>query len=112
MLYRLRNLDGSMNEYSTATVMYPDGSTTRLAPEALEYEITDRWRSPASQVRYPVAWRIGIPELDLELSVTARIPNQEFNLGLRYWEGAIEVSGSADGRPVAGVGYLELAGYQ
>ncbi len=29
----------------------------------------------------------------------------------RYWEGAVAVSGTAHGRPVAGQGYVELTGY-
>ena len=112
MLYRLRNTDGSMNEFSTGTVMYPDGTTARLAPDAVKYDMTDRWRSPASRVSYPIAWQIDIPQLNLALSVAARIPNQEFNLGLRYWEGAVSVTGTAQNQEISGVGYLELAGYQ
>jgi predicted secreted hydrolase len=112
MLYRLRNTDGSMNEFSTGTLMHPDGTTRRLAADAVQYDVAEQWQSPTSRVRYPVAWQITIPELDLTLRVTARIQNQEFNLGLRYWEGAVSVTGTKSSDNVAGVGYLELAGYQ
>jgi predicted secreted hydrolase len=112
MLYRLRNADGSMNELSTGTVMYPDGRTGRLEPDAVRYEIVNRWTSPSSGVTYPIEWRVSIPGLNLDLGVKARIENQEFNLGLRYWEGAVAVSGIAQDRTVSGVGYLELAGYR
>jgi len=30
---------------------------------------------------------------------------------VRYWEGAVDVSGSGAGQPVTGVGYVELTGY-
>jgi len=28
-----------------------------------------------------------------------------------YWEGAVAISGTAAGKPVAGEGYVELTGY-
>ncbi len=112
MLYRLRNTDGSLNEFSTGTVMYRGGRTTRLAPDAVRYEILERWTSPASGVTYPIRWRVSIPQLDLDMQVDARLENQEFNLGLRYWEGAVSLDGTAANRNISGVGYLELAGYR
>jgi predicted secreted hydrolase len=112
MLYRLRNTDETMNTFSTGTLMSRDGSTVQLDPDAVRYEILRRWSSPASGVTYPVEWRVSIPDQALELRVVALIENQEFNLGLRYWEGAVEVSGISGNDDVSGVGYLELAGYR
>jgi predicted secreted hydrolase len=31
--------------------------------------------------------------------------------GVSYWEGLIDVTGTRDGRPVGGSGYLEMTGY-
>jgi predicted secreted hydrolase len=31
--------------------------------------------------------------------------------GIAYWEGAVQVSGTWQGKPVSGRGYLELTGY-
>ena len=111
MLYRLRNTDGSPNEFSTGTVMRADGSTLRLEPDDINYEIVDQWKSPESGVTYPTEWVISIPRFEFELRVDAVIDNQEFNLGLRYWEGAVSVSGTEANEALTGVGYLELAGY-
>jgi predicted secreted hydrolase len=62
-------------------------------------------------VRYPIAWSIRIPSEQTELRVTARLPDQEMNLTLRYWEGAVTVKGTHHGDPIAGSGYVELTGY-
>jgi predicted secreted hydrolase len=43
--------------------------------------------------------------------VSPVLAEQELNLAVRYWEGAVDVSGTRDGRRVTGVGYVELTGY-
>jgi predicted secreted hydrolase len=30
---------------------------------------------------------------------------------VNYWEGAVEVGGTREGRPIRGRGYLEMTGY-
>jgi predicted secreted hydrolase len=32
-------------------------------------------------------------------------------VSVRYWEGAVRVEGTREGRPVQGRGYVELTGY-
>ena len=39
------------------------------------------------------------------------LPEQELRVLVRYWEGAVRVSGSRDARPVSGRGFVELTGY-
>ena len=43
--------------------------------------------------------------------MTPLVADQELDLAVRYWEGAVRVNGTADGRPVGGSGYVELVGY-
>jgi predicted secreted hydrolase len=31
--------------------------------------------------------------------------------GVSYWEGAIEIEGTRNGKPITGRGYLEMTGY-
>ena len=111
MLYRLRGTDGSSSPFSTGTIMHGDGSTVRLDAEDVQYQVVDRWVSPDTRVSYPVAWEVAIPSLEAQLRIRPRLEHQEFNRGLRYWEGAVVVSGSVAEAPTEGVGYLELAGY-
>ena len=108
MFYRLRREDGTATEFSGGSLTDGSGMARRLTAADVELEITERWRSPASDVTYPVAWLMRIPSEDLQLRIRPRLVDQEVRLSVRYWEGAVEVSGR-DG--LSGVGYLELAGY-
>jgi predicted secreted hydrolase len=47
-----------------------------------------------------------VTEPELDLTVDALFDDQRMDHSVRYWEGAVEVSGSHTGQ-----GYLELSGY-
>ena len=47
----------------------------------------------------------------LSLDIKPYLANQELNLSVRYWEGAVQVKGTSFGQPVSGDGYVELTGY-
>ncbi len=111
MLYRLRRRDGSADPASSGTVIGPSGATRRLGLDDFAIEATDRWESPRSQARYPARWRLRVPSQDLDLTVTPLLADQELDVSFRYWEGAVEVEGTRAGRPVDGLGYVELTGY-
>jgi predicted secreted hydrolase len=44
--------------------------------------------------------------------VEALLDAQEMALSVRYWEGAVGITGSRDGRAIEGFGYLEMTGYE
>jgi len=109
MYYRLRRDDGSTDRLSAGTLTAPtpqvvDATDVALTPGRI-------WTSPATGARYPVSWEIAIPSEDLHLGVEAVFDAQEMDLSVDYWEGAIRVSGTRGGAPVAGRGYLEMTGY-
>lgn len=111
MLYRLRRRDGTASPFSGGSLIGPDGAVQRLAAGDIEFTVLRRWRSPSSGVLYPVAWRVGIADAGLNLEVNPRLDDQELDLSVRYWEGAVELEGWSRGVRIGGVGYLELAGY-
>jgi predicted secreted hydrolase len=37
--------------------------------------------------------------------------DQELNTTTAYWEGASRITGTTDGQPLTGYGYVELTGY-
>lgn len=84
--------------------------------EASDFQLvsTDTWVSPHSGAAYPLGWEVSVPEHGLELSLTPVMEDQELCmiLDICYWEGAIEVSGTREGEPISGQGYVELTGYQ
>jgi predicted secreted hydrolase len=61
--------------------------------------------------RYPARWRLEIPPARLDLTVTPYFEEQEMRVSGFYWEGAVQIAGTSDGRAIAGSGYVELTGY-
>ena len=111
MYYQLRREDGTISPFTGGTLVEADGSKRHLTAEDVDLVVLDRWTSNVSGAEYPVSWDLRIPKEDLLLSVSAVMPNQELNVSVRYWEGAVDISGTSDDSPVSGVGYVELTGY-
>ena len=111
MFYRLRKKDGSADAYSSGSLVSVDGEVTPLKMDDVELTVLKQWQSEETGVRYPIQWQVVLPGHDLNLMVTPVQENQEMNLSVRYWEGAIDVTGQESGQPIRGRGYLELAGY-
>ena len=115
MLYRMRRDDGSVDHYSSGTVVDSRGNTKHLA--ATEYTMTPTrtWKSPDTGAEYPLQWQIEIPSLGYSLTVRPAFDSQEMataaTTGISYWEGAITVTGVGPDRDVSGRGYMELTGY-
>jgi len=111
MLYRLRQRDGGVAPESGGSLVAADGTTRGLDRDAVEVLVTDHWTSPRDGTRYPAGWRLRVPSAALDVVVTPLLRDQELDLAARYWEGAVRIDGTADGRPVGGSGYVELVGY-
>jgi predicted secreted hydrolase len=111
MLYRLRRRDGGIDAASQGTLVAVDGAARRLGRDAVEVRVLDHWTSPRGGTRYPAHWRVRVPAAELELVVTPLAADQELDVAVRYWEGAVRVAGTVGGRPLGGAGYVELVGY-
>jgi predicted secreted hydrolase len=111
MLYILRKADGSIDLYSGGSLIGPDGKATTLALSDFQLKSTGSWVSPHNQAKYPSGWALSLPSKGIELTITPLIQDQELNLSLVYWEGAVDVRGTVGGKSVAGHGYVELTGY-
>ncbi len=116
MVYNLRRRDGTYNPFSRGSLILADGTRHTIPGEQYTIQHTDTWTSPESGATYPMGWRIELPQYDAEIIVTPVFPEQEMRMedytGTTYWEGAIRVSGTWRGQPVAGKGYVELVGYK
>lgn len=111
MVFRLRHRTDPARDFYSGTFVDAAGEAVTLGSEQIDMEPLDHWTSEATGVRYPVRWRLAVPELNLELTTEPRLDNQEFAHSFRYWEGAVGVSGRRDGREISGQGYVELTGY-
>jgi len=111
MLYQMRLKGGGIDPHSCGKWVASDGSTTNLGVNDFELKSTKCWQSPSSKASYPVEWKLRIAKLNLELIIAPRVENQELNLSVVYWEGAIKLKGERARKPIDGVGYMELTGY-
>jgi predicted secreted hydrolase len=111
MFYRLRTVDGGSSSYSSGSWIGADGSRMKLGVSDVTLTPIDHWTSPATGVRYPIAWRMSLEEPSLTLEVRPYLDEQEVDLSVRYWEGAVRGRGLGPRGPIEAQGYLELAGY-
>ena len=115
MIYQLRRADGSLDPASSGTLVYPDGRPGALSRDDAAVTVISHWTSPVSGARYPAQWRVTVPSLQLDVLVIPLMANQELatrrSTQVTYWEGAVRISGTAQGRAVTGQGYVELTGY-
>ena len=115
MWYRLRRTDGSSDPASSGTIVFPDGRSRHLSLDDIMIQAINTWTSPASRARYPSAWHLAVPSLALDLTVVPFVEAQELRTSrstqVTYWEGAVSVTGSKQGQPIKGQGYVELTGY-
>lgn len=115
MFFQLRLATGGRDPHSAATFVAPDGRAVPLAAEDFEMTPLDSWRSPNSDARYPVRWRIQAPRQGLDVTISATMLDQELltqeTTGVIYWEGSILAQGTQNAKPILGRGYLEMTGY-
>jgi predicted secreted hydrolase len=108
MAFRMRDRSGA-SFWASGSYRSPDGSVRVLKPDEIEFTPQRRWRSPRTQVEYPVAMtvRAGDRTYALEPLMDDQELDTRTGVGVLYWEGAVRASA---GRAV-GRGYLELTGY-
>jgi predicted secreted hydrolase len=116
MLFRIRRKDGSLDPFSAGTYVNAQGKSVHLrAHDFILQPLSETWSSPATRAVYPIAWKIAIPKLGIELEAHTPLADQELvgntNYVPSYWEGALTLTGHRERAPLAGVGYLEMTGY-
>ncbi len=111
MFYQLRTRDGRAHVFSQGTLVAPDGSVRQLKPDNVRLEVIDYWSSVRTGTRYPSRWHLSILDDDMRLQIEPYLADQELDVSVRYWEGAVKVTGTRKHMPVRGHGYVELVGY-
>ncbi|MGE5401263.1 MAG: lipocalin-like domain-containing protein [Ignavibacteriales bacterium] len=111
MYYQMRKKDGNPDQFSRGIIVNNNGTTVPVAKEDVKLSITGKWQSPGGG-SYPSGWRLRIPKEKIDLYITPYIPNQELNVSIHYWEGAVKITGISGGKSISGSGYVELTGYE
>ncbi len=109
MAFQIRSKTGA-KLWAHATLRDVSGKITHYLPQQVSFEAQQRWRSPRTNIEYPVAtqlktgsttWQIKPLQDDQELDARR-------SSGAVYWEGAVFIR--RDGM-AAGRAYLEMTGY-
>jgi len=111
MMFQIRRDDGSIDPFSSGTVITPEGETFHLDRDQFEIQVSDTWKSPHSGAEYPSAWTLRVQSINLVLEIQPYMADQEMNVSYAYWEGAVGVRGTMDEISVTGNGYIEMTGY-
>jgi predicted secreted hydrolase len=111
MFYQLRRKDGAIDPFSSGTLIDPDGQTVPLRGNDISIDVLETWQSPRGG-RYPSRWRLRIPSRDMDMVIRPIQADQELDVSVRYWEGAVDFTGRQDGVEISGHGYVELTGYE
>ena len=115
MLFGIRDARGGYGPDLFGTFVDADGDARPIESGGVTLRPGRRWLSAATGAEYPVEWQVEVPGVDLRLDVRPRLDAQEVytpdGILPAYWEGAVRFTGEREGRPVTGVGYLEMTGY-
>lgn len=111
MFWQLRTRVMGAERFAEGAVVEPDGERRYVHRDQARLEVLDHWTSPRDGTRYPARWRLQITGEDVDLEISPLLADQEMNLAVRYWEGAVRVHGTRAGRSVDGYGYVEMTGY-
>ncbi len=115
MLYLMRLKDGGLDPASSGTLIDPRGRAHHLTLADFTVTATASWTSPHSKAVYPAKWDLALPRHGYRLALTPTLADQELLTGgqarLIYWEGQVRISGTKNGLPITGQGYVELTGY-
>jgi predicted secreted hydrolase len=109
MAFRIRDRQGQAY-WSGASLRDPKGQVQILGPDAVSFVPLRRWRSPRTDVSYPVSWSVRVVARDFELEPLLDDQENDTRLssGTLYWEGAVRAE---EHDQLVGRGYLELTGY-
>lgn len=71
------------------------------------------WKSKETKAKYPMSWKIKIPEENIVIKTKTILKNQEMVFGpMNYWEGPIRATlKNRNKKIVKGLGFMELVGY-
>ena len=116
MLFRIRRSDGSTDPYSAGSFVDEQGASTPLRSTDFTLQpLGETWTSTVTNAAYPIRWKIAVPRWGVELEAKTQLPAQELTshtqISPSYWEGAVRFAGQKQHLSIAGVGYLEMTGY-
>ena len=110
MAFQMRQVNTQRPLWAAAKLREASGKIRVYTADDIRFTALRLWQSPRTGTRYPVAFRVTLGFLEIELQ--ALMDDQENDTrqttGAVYWEGAVRAF--SKGKRI-GSGYLELTGY-
>lgn len=107
--------DGQQVIGSLGTFVAPDGTAKDIDVADIKIAPIGQWTSARTGVTYPSGWRVSLPSYGIDLTWTPTVQDQELDTRQStiniYWEGEVLITGTRNGQPLNGEGYVELTGY-
>jgi predicted secreted hydrolase len=70
------------------------------------------FKSKQTKSKYPLSWKIEIPEANIVIKTKAMLKDEEMIFGqINYWEGPMKVMMKYNGSKIHGLGFTELVGF-
>jgi predicted secreted hydrolase len=111
-IFRGDRQDPLVIDNALGTYVDENGDQISLSQDEVIVTPLGEWTSEKSGGTYPQNWRIQVPGLDLDVTLTTPLQDQEMpNPAWNYWEGLIHIEGTKQGRTIGGLGFVELSGY-
>ena len=117
MAYNLRD-PRTQNTYAKSGSIQdpPRGCNVQsLGASDFTMSLQGAWISPHTGITYPNQLGLSVPSRGMNLTLTPELADQEvykpagvLRVLPPYWEGTVKVSGTVNGRPISGVGYVEM----
>ena len=89
--------------------------STRASIDDVTFTPVKTWTSHRTFHDYPTSWRLTAPSAGIDLTIEAAFPDQELITVISkpaFWEGRCIVRGTAFGRTVTGLAYIERSGFE
>jgi predicted secreted hydrolase len=100
---------------SFGTYIAADGKVTAIPQAEIKIDVLGQWKSERTGVTYPSGWRVTLPGYGLDMTWNPIMQDQELDTRQSttniYWEGEVAITGTQNGAPLTGEGYVELTGY-
>ena len=97
------------------TYIPANSDPVHLPGNDISLDSTGTWTSSVTGAVYPMNWNLRVDSLELDLTLTPSMEEAEFALSafipMIYWEGSVVATGTRNGAPVAGRGFVEMVGY-
>ena len=111
MYYQIRQANGKPASQNHGVLILDNGAREIKLGSEVQLKPLAYWTSKKTRARYPIKWQLTSAEHALDLTISAKFNDQQWDGTFIYWEGAVTTTGVFQNKPINGEGFLEMTGY-